>query len=122
MQRHTLKKPYKVAQLDACFFVTERPGSLLFVHEFLDKTGSTVILLLLTFPHLTSFYDTKFGNQEDEIRQYHYTSAIQEQAQAAFETVHVYKYFQYVQLILRGSKQGIRVNANHRKMYNLEIV
>jgi len=87
-------------------------ASLLFLHEFLDRTSSTVILLLLTFPHLTSsFYDIKFGNQEDEIRQYHYTSTIQEQAQAAFETVHVYKYFQYVQLILRGSKQGIRANA-----------
>jgi hypothetical protein len=82
------------------------------VHEFLDKTGSTVILFLLTFPHLTStFYDIQFCNQDDEIRQYHYTSTIQEQAQAAFETVHVYKYCQYVQLILRGSKQGIRVNV-----------
>jgi len=93
------------------------------VHEFLDKTGSTVILLLLTFPHPTSsFYDIQFGNQEDEIRQYHYTSTIQEQAQAAFERVHVYKYFQYVQLILRGSNQGIRVMRYHRKTYNLEIV
>jgi hypothetical protein len=65
------------------------------VHEFRDKTGSTVILLLLTFQHLiSSFYDIQFGNQEDEIRQYHYTSPIQEQAQAAIETVHVYKYFQ----------------------------
>jgi hypothetical protein len=86
------------------------------VHEFLDKTGSTVILLLLSFPHLTSsFYDIQFGNREDEIRQYDYTSTIQEQAQAAFERVHFYKYFQSVQLILRGSKQGIRVNAISQK-------
>jgi len=86
------------------------------VQEFLDKTGSTVVLLLLTFPHLTSsFYDIQFGNREDKIRQYHYTSTTQEQAQAAFERVHVYKYFQYAQLILRGSKQGIRVNAISQK-------
>jgi hypothetical protein len=100
----------------------EDSSSLLFVHEFLDKTGSTFILLLLIFPYLTSsFYDIQFGNKEDEIRQHHYTSTIQEQAQAAFETVHVYKYFQYVQLILRDGKQGIRVNAISQKNV-LEIV
>jgi hypothetical protein len=79
--------------------------SLLFVHRFLDETGTTVILYCMTFPYLTSlFYDIQGGNKEDETWQYYYNTTIQEQAEAVFETVHVCEYFEHVQLIVRGSK------------------